>query len=85
MAKVVIYSKSYCPFCKKVKALFDSKGVSYEEIDIQEHPERRDEMIEKSNGATTVPEVFINDQHIGGCDDTVALDKKGELDKLLNA
>ncbi|MEC9292029.1 MAG: glutaredoxin 3 [Pseudomonadota bacterium] len=85
MAKVVIYSKEYCPFCKAVKALFDSLDQAYENIDIAEHPERRDEMIEKANGRTTVPQVFVNGKHLGGNDDVQALHKKGQLQPLLYA
>jgi len=85
MAKVVIYSKEYCPFCKSVKALFDGLGQAYENIDIAEHPERRGEMIEKANGRTTVPQVFVNGKHLGGNDDVQALHKKGQLQPLLYA
>ena len=70
--KVVIYSKSTCPFCVKAKALLEQEGLAFEEIELNEFPQRRDEMIEKSGGRTTVPQVFINDKHIGGCDDLFA-------------
>ncbi len=83
MAKVEIYTKPTCPYCIRAKALLSKKGVSFEEIDIAQYPERRAEMIERSHGATTVPEIFINGQHIGGCDDLHALDAAGELDELL--
>lgn len=85
MAKVVLYTKSYCPFCQRALALFDAKNVEYTNIDIEGNDQLRAEMIEKASGATTVPQVFINGQHLGGCDDTLALDKAGELDKLLNS
>ncbi len=85
MAKVIVYSKSYCPFCKRVKELFNSKGIEFSVIDVENDEEKQKEMIEKAGGKTTVPQVFIDGKHIGGCDDTVALDQKGELDPLLNA
>ncbi len=83
MTDITIYTKSTCPYCRKAKALLDAKGQSYKEIDILEHPDRRPEMIERAHGRTTVPQIFINSQHIGGCDDLHALDEKGELDTLL--
>lgn len=83
MANIVIYTKPTCPFCVHAKALLDSKGASYHEIDIAAQPELRNEMIEKANNRTTVPQIFINDQHIGGCDDLVAVERAGRLDSLL--
>lgn len=83
MSNVVIYTKGYCPFCIRAKALLDNKGVAYSEIRIDEQPERRDEMIEKANGGYTVPQIFIREQHIGGCDDMMALEASGKLDPLL--
>ncbi|KAF7772046.1 glutaredoxin 3 [Pseudoalteromonas citrea] len=85
MSQVVIYSKDYCPFCHRAKALFDAKGVTYTEYDIGVQPELRDEMIDKANGAYTVPQIFINDKHIGGCDDLMATEAQGKLDTLLTA
>ncbi|KZN28699.1 glutaredoxin 3 [Pseudoalteromonas luteoviolacea] len=81
---VTIYTKDYCPFCHRAKALLDSKGVTYTEYDIGMKPELRDEMIEKANGSYTVPQIFINGQHIGGCDDMMALEAQGKLASLLN-
>ncbi|KZX01145.1 glutaredoxin [Pseudoalteromonas luteoviolacea] len=81
---VTIYTKDYCPFCHRAKALLDSKGVTYTEYDIGVKPELREEMIEKANGSHTVPQIFINGQHIGGCDDMMALEAKGKLASLLN-
>ena len=83
MVKVVAYVKDYCPYCKKALGLFAELGQGVEVIDIGQQPERRDEMITKANGGTTVPQIFINDQHIGGCDDTFALHGKGALEPLL--
>ncbi len=79
MAKIEIYSKDFCPYCKNAKALLDSLGAAYEEIDLTQHPERTQEMLDRSNGRTTVPEIFINGELIGGFDDLMALHRKGEL------
>ena len=83
MALVEIYSKAYCPFCVRAKALLEQKSVEYKEIKIDENPALRPQMIERSRGSSTVPQIFINDVHIGGCDDLFALHAKGQLDSLL--
>lgn len=83
MAEVIIYSKEFCPYCRKAKELLMQKNQSFNEIPIDLHPELRDEMIKKSSGRTTVPQIFINGQHIGGCDDLHALEHQGILDELL--
>ncbi len=83
MKKVIVYSKDYCPFCHRAKDLLTSKAVNFEEIRIDLHPERAEEMIEKANGQRTVPQIFIDDYHVGGCDDLYELDYEGELDDLL--
>lgn len=85
MAKVELYTKGYCPYCHRAKALLESKGIEYIEYPIDVQPELRAKMIERANGGYTVPQIFIADQHIGGCDDMCALDVQGELDKLLAA
>ena len=85
MSKVEIYTKGYCPFCHRAKALLQQKGVSYQEYPIDQQPELRDEMISRANGGYTVPQIFINGQHIGGCDDMYALESRNELDKLFAA
>jgi glutaredoxin 3 len=85
MAKIEIYTKAFCPYCYRAKALLDSKGVEYEEIDISMGGPRRPEMIERAGGRTTVPQIFIDDKHIGGSDDLAALDRQGGLDPLLAA
>lgn len=82
MSDVVIYSKIPCPYCVRAKMLLQRKGVKFTEILIDENPEKCEEMIQKSN-RRTVPQIFINGQHIGGCDDMYALDKTGQLDELL--
>jgi glutaredoxin 3 len=85
MAKVEIYTKFLCPYCARAMALLGRKGVEPEEIDITMDAPRRAEMIERANGRTTVPQVFIDGQHIGGSDDLAALDARGGLDPLLAA
>lgn len=85
MARVEIYTKYLCPYCARAKALLTSKGVAFEEIDITMDSVRRSEMIGRSQGRSTVPQIFINDQHVGGSDDLAALDGRGGLDPLLAA
>ena len=80
--RVVIYTTSYCPYCFRAKALLASKNVEFEEVDVTRDPERRAEMEQRST-RRTVPQIFINDQFIGGYDDTRRLDASGELDRLL--
>ncbi|AIN18703.1 MULTISPECIES: glutaredoxin 3 [Yersinia] len=82
MAKIEIYTKATCPFCHRAKALLNSKGAVFHEIAIDNDPAKREEMIARC-GRTTVPQVFIDGQHIGGCDDLHALDARGGLDPLL--
>jgi len=82
MAKIVIYSKTYCPYCDRAKNLLKSKGVSFEEHMIDDKPEVMKQLMEKT-GMRTVPQIFINDQLIGGFSDLDALDKAGNLDPLL--
>jgi glutaredoxin 3 len=83
MNKVVIYTKSYCPYYVKAKQLFKIKNVNYQEIDITDNELLIEEMLTKSNGKKTVPQIFIGDFHVGGCDDLYALNDRGELDKFL--
>jgi glutaredoxin 3 len=82
---VLIYTKTTCPFCVRAKALLAKKGAAFQEIEITDNPALRSEMIEKANGRTTVPQIFINGQHIGGCDDLHALEDQGKLDALLTS
>ncbi len=83
MLKIEVYSKEVCPYCVRAKKLLTKKGASFTEIDISQQPELRDAMIARANGKQTVPQIFINDKHIGGCDDLYALDAAGKLDSLL--
>lgn len=82
MAKVVLYSTQSCPFCDRAKALLDQKGVKYIEIMVDKDENARNEMIEQT-GKRTVPQIFINEKHIGGFDDLWALEQQGKLDHLL--
>lgn len=83
MAKVEIYTTSYCPFCFRAKALLKDKGVDFEEIDVTDDPEMRKRMVDLAGGRWTVPEIFINGRIIGGYDELRALDLRGQLDSLL--
>lgn len=84
-ADVVIYTKAGCPFCTKAMGLFDKKGIKYTEIKAGSDENLKQEMISKSNGRKTFPQIFINDEHIGGCDDLMMLEANNELDKKLAA
>lgn len=85
MATVEIYTKPTCGFCHMAKRLLSSKGISFAEVNISAQPERRAEMIQRANGGTTVPQIFIDGTHVGGCDDLFALERGGKLDALLAA
>ena len=85
MAKVTIYTTSICPYCQMAKRLLDKKGVAYDEIDVLSKPALRAEMREKAGGRNTVPQIWVGDRHIGGCDDLYELDSTGGLDPLLAA
>ncbi|MCW8444652.1 glutaredoxin 3 [Fluoribacter gormanii] len=82
MAEIIMYSTGYCPYCVKARELLQQKHASFTDIRIDLQPELRDEMITKS-GRRTVPQIFINGQHVGGCDDLYALEAQGKLDQLL--
>lgn len=82
MAEVIVYSSQVCPYCDRAKALLKRKGVSFEEIRVDLDEAKRIEMMERS-GRRTVPQIFINGQSIGGCDDLYALEQQGRLDPLL--
>ena len=85
MANIEIYTSPICGFCWRAKSLLKDKGVEFQEIDVTLYPNRRPEMIQRANGSYTVPQIFIGDAHIGGCDELLALDYKGGLDPLLQA
>jgi glutaredoxin 3 len=83
MAEIELYTTAYCPYCSRARALLKGKGAAFVEIDIIEQPERRDEMIRRADGRITVPQIFIDGEHVGGCDELVALDRAGSLDAKL--
>jgi len=83
--KIEIYTKMTCPYCFRAKALLQNKGLQFEEIAVDFGGERKHEMVQRSGGRTTVPQVFINGRHIGGCDDLFDLEAAGKLDEMLAA
>ena len=85
MPKIEIYTTTICPFCHAAKKLLNEKGASFSEISLTKEPHLRDRMVERASGGRTVPQIFIDDTHIGGCDDLYALDAKGGLDPLLGS
>lgn len=85
MKKIEIYSSMLCPFCYRAKKLLEQKGAAFTEIDVMLHPRRRAEMVQRSGGRTSVPQIFIDDQHVGGCDDLFALDASNKLEPLLQS
>ena len=85
MNKVEIYTKGYCPYCNRAMLLLQQKGIEFKEYPIDAQPELREEMVNRANGGYTVPQIFINDQHIGGCDDMFALESQNKLNTLLAA
>jgi glutaredoxin 3 len=80
---IIIYTASYCPYCTRAKMLLDSKGLTYQEIDVTNDPAGREALVEKAEGRRTVPQIFINDMAIGGFDDLSAKNQSGELDRLV--
>jgi len=84
MAEITMYTKEWCPYCRRAKELLRSKGQRWSEIDIEQQPAARDEMMERS-GRHTVPQIWIGETHVGGLDDLDALEKAGKLDPLLEA
>lgn len=83
MAKVTIYTRAFCPYCTRAVQVLKEKGAELNEIDAGMDPALREEMIQRSNGGRTFPQIFVGDQHIGGCDDMIALDRAGKLDPML--
>ena len=84
MKKVTMYSGSPCPYCAAAKALLKTKNVEIEEFDVRKDEAKAKEMLERTNGARTIPQIFIGDTHVGGNDDLQALEREGKLNKLLN-
>lgn len=85
MAQITIYTKPYCPYCIRAVSLLEKKGAPFTEIEAAFDPDKRKEMIQRSGGRSTFPQIFIDDRHIGGCDDMMALEYDGKLDALLAA
>ena len=85
MKPVTIYTKPFCPYCTRALSVLQKKGVALTEIEAGYDPDLRKEMIQRAGGRATYPQIFIGEQHIGGCDDMMALDRSGELDRLLSA
>ena len=84
-AKIEIYSGDYCPYCVRAKTLLSKRNLDFIEYDVQKDPDKRTEMTQRSNGGRSIPQIFINDRHVGGCDDLYALDKQGQLESWLAA
>jgi glutaredoxin 3 len=85
LAKVEIYTKTFCGFCIRTKGLLDKKHIPYEEYSVDFGGAKKAEMIERAGGRMTVPQIFVNGRHIGGCDELMALEQQGKLDELLAA
>lgn len=85
VVEVTLYTRMMCGYCSAAKRLLDGKGVSYTEHDASFSPDLRREMIQRANGQTTFPQIFVGDTHVGGCDELHALERQGGLDRLLNA
>lgn len=80
---IEIYTKAFCPYCWRAKALLEAKGIEYSEISVDYGGELREQMIQRANGRTTVPQIFIREHHVGGCDDLHELERDGRLDDLI--
>ena len=85
MKTVEIYTSPLCGFCHAAKRLLSQKGVDFAEVDVWANPDRKPEMVKRANGGRTVPQIFVGEIHVGGCDDLYELERKGDLDKLLAA
>ncbi len=83
MPDITVYSGPHCPYCVKAKELLKKKGAAFTEVDVKADPAQLEVMLARSGGRRTIPQIFIGERHIGGCDDLYALDAKGELDPLL--
>ncbi|MDP3854128.1 glutaredoxin 3 [Phenylobacterium sp.] len=85
MAQITIYTKPYCPYCIRAVSLLEKKGAPFTEIEAAFDPAKRQEMVQRAGGRATFPQIFIDERHIGGCDDMMALEYDGKLDALLAA
>ncbi len=85
MAKIEVYSGDFCPYCVKAKSLLKKKGLEFSEFNVKRDMKRQAEMAERAPGARTIPQIFINDRHVGGCDDLYALESSGELNRWLES
>ena len=85
MADVTIYTRQFCPYCTRAVSLLKSKNINFNEIDAGMDVQKKAEMVERSGGGRTFPQIFIGEKHVGGCDDMMALEQSGELDSLLAA
>ncbi|MCJ2028318.1 glutaredoxin 3 [Methylobacterium sp. J-043] len=85
MQPVTIYTTAWCPYCSAAKSLLREKGVSFSEIDVEKTAGARATMVQRAGGRTSVPQIFVGDRHVGGCDDLYALERAGDLDPLLAA
>lgn len=84
MPVVEIYTKTFCPYCWRAKELLSAKGVDYHEVAVDFGGDAKQLMVERASGRTTVPQIFIKGQHVGGCDDLMALERAGKLDELIH-
>ena len=85
MSAVTIYTRAFCPFCTRAVALLNEKGADFEEIDAGMDPDKKQEMVQRANGGRTFPQIFIGEEHVGGCDELMALERSGKLDAKLAA
>ena len=85
MPRIIIYTTQLCPYCHMAKDLLASKGAAFDEIDVNTRPGLRDEMTSRAGGRSTVPQIWVGERHVGGCDDLYALDRYGRLDPLLSS
>ncbi|WP_417723212.1 glutaredoxin 3 [Salipiger sp.] len=83
MQTIDIYTSPYCGYCQAAKRLLSKKGAAFNEIDVAAEPDRRAEMVQRAHGGQTVPQIFVGDVHVGGCDELYAMDRAGKLDPLL--
>ena len=81
--EVTVYLSDWCPYCQRAKGLLERKSASFREINVEDDPKFRSEMLARSGGRRTVPQIFIGERHVGGCDDLFELERSGELDRLL--